>query len=148
MMRFTMAVGVLLCAGAPLLAPAAAVAAAASAPLPGPLALDLSGQAAEGADAQVGAPVVDAQAEVAPPVVFTVSTSGDPQQAALLNAATTSWVVVGAHRRGGVEVAGIQVASADGGPLHTVSTSGDPDTAALLNAATMLRAGYPEDQPR
>jgi hypothetical protein len=139
---------VLLCAGAPLLAPAAAIAAAASATLPGPLALELSGQAAEGAGVQDAAPVADAQAEVATPAVFTVSTSGDPQQAALLNAATTSWVVVGAYRRSGVEVAGVQVAGADAGPLHTVSTSGDPDSAALLNAATMLRAGYPGDQPR
>lgn len=66
--------------------------------------------------------------------VHTVSTSGTPALAAMLNAGTA--VSVLAKQNGGVEVAGVRT-DATGAPMVvTVSTTGDGMHAALLNAGT------------
>lgn len=72
-----------------------------------------------------------------PEIPHTVSTSGAPHFAALLNAGTQQSMQLRQAALAdptGVEVAGVQI---DGVPIpQTVSTSGSPMMAAMLNAGT------------
>ncbi len=81
--------------------------------------------------------------------VSTVSTSGDPATAAMINAGTLMWVQwrqAAASRSGDIEVAGVQTSPADALGPNTVSTSGDPATAAMLNAGTQFWVAYRSGQ--
>jgi hypothetical protein len=85
--------------------------------------------------ALIGAAPAVLDADTDPPPL-TVSTTGSPVQAALLNAATTQRVIgqIAALSGATSEVAGVQ-GLPEGAP-HSVSTLGNSLTAAQLNAAT------------